>query len=588
MSDDSDDEFDGLGPVGEASGGDAPDSLALDEATRALLAEGAALRLNDTGNGQRLRLYFGQDLVQVPRVGWFTWTGAVWAHDPDEIQLALRCQLLSEMIEQERWFLTLSAAQMEEIDGEAGLLDRLGVLRRETDAEGRPLDPEGIKTLESRLFAIAGLKKTLSAMRTAHRKFANASGNAPKMRSAREVASALLARRVEDLDAAPLDLNTLGGILRFSVAVEDGRRYASVEELEHDRAHLMTKISPARYDPDAECPVFDSFFARIQPREEVRRFLLRWFALGLTGLTEQHLLYLYGMGANGKSVLVDLMARIAGDYAAMAKIESLTGTNRRGGGDATPDLMPLVGARMVRAAEPDEGVRWQEGLIKELTGGEPFLARGLNKDFIEVRPCFSLTISGNHKPDIRGTDDGIWRRLLLVDFTESIPKAEQINKKDLDAMLFAERDGILSRHLVPALLEYLEIGLAPPDSVVEATAAYRDESDPYGSFLETACVITGDAADTLSARELTMAFHFWLMQRAGGAFKDGTVSRALKERSRRWVSKKTGMRFTERKASTMFYDGIRFTDTFRHDWTLAPKDASGRALNVASGGGDEA
>lgn len=104
----------------------------------------------------------------------------------------------------------------------------------------------------------------------------------------------------------------------------------------------------------------------------------------MTGLIEQKFAFWYGSGANGKSVLIDLMAKMLGEYAATAKIESLTGRNRRSGGDATPDLVPLMGARMVRASEPEEGERLQEGVIKELTGGEPILVRALQKDFVEV------------------------------------------------------------------------------------------------------------------------------------------------------------------------------------------------------------
>ncbi len=86
----------------------------------------------------------------------------------------------------------------------------------------------------------------------------------------------------------------------------------------------------------------------------MRRFLQRWLGLSMSAVIVQNLAFWYGSGANGKSVLADLVARIIGDYAATAKIESLTGRNKRGGGDATPDLVPLIGARYVRASEPDE------------------------------------------------------------------------------------------------------------------------------------------------------------------------------------------------------------------------------------------
>ncbi|WP_068305321.1 phage/plasmid primase, P4 family [Pararhodobacter sp. CCB-MM2] len=574
--DDGADDFGGLEAIDAVLD---PEPLSDDDIDPAQVIEGSKQRLNDIGNAHRMVIYFGDDLLFVPRVGWFTWTGKVWAKDPDEIRVSRLSQRLCEMIELERWQLSLSNSQMELISSESELLDRLGLLRRETDDRGEPLEPGKIREIEAQLSAIGRVKKRLSDMRAEHKRHAKSSGNKSRMEAARVEASFMLARDLEDLDREPLDLNTEGSVLRFKVQVEDGFRRSEVIEMPHDRAALMTKLMAVTYDTVAECPDFDRFFERIQPDETMRRFLLRWFALSMTGLIEQKLAFFYGGGANGKSVLVDIFARIAGAYAATAKIESLTGANRRGGGEATPDLVPLIGARLVRANEPDEGVRWQEGLIKELTGGDPILVRALQKDFVEVRPFFTLTINGNHKPEIRGTDDGIWRRLLLVPFDVQIPEGERLPKAELDAMLWAERDGIFSRHIVPALLEYLEIGLAEPQSVLDATAEFRADSDMFGAFLTDVCLVTGDPEHSIKSLELMRAFQFWQMRGGLTPFKDTTITRQLKDRSRRWRSP-DGRQFNSRKSGgNMHYDGIRFTDLFRRDFDLAPRDSQGRILN---------
>ncbi len=158
----------------------------------------------------------------------------------------------------------------------------------------------------------------------------------------------------------------------------------------------------------------------------------------------QKLAFFHGGGANGKSVLVDLMARMFGDYSASARIESLTGKNKKSGSDSQPDLMPLIAARFVRTSEPEDGERLQEGLVKALTGGEPMMIRALYSDFIIFRPIFKLTISGNHLPEIRGGDDGIWRRVMLVNFPVQIPEKKRIPKEELDEILWQERSGILN------------------------------------------------------------------------------------------------------------------------------------------------
>lgn len=517
--------------------------------------EGGPLRacadqpLNDVGNGARMRLHFGDDLIYVARVGWFVWDGQVWRKDADQMAVRAKAQAIGPLI----------AAEAPFIQPSPGL----------SDAERE-------KQLAERI-----------AQRLRHAKNAGNSGPITNMMAESSVA---LARPIEALDAPPLMVNCLSGVLQFSVWEDresGASKVARMDLLPHDRAHLLTKMMPVAYDAQARCPRFDGFLERIQPSREIREFLARVFGLAMTALTgDQMLCFFYGNGANGKSVLIDLMARVLGDYAATAKIESLTGTNRRGGGDATPDLVPLIGARFVRASEPDEGVKWQEGLIKDLTGGEPILVRALHSDFVSVRPQFKLIISGNHKPDIRGTDDGIWRRLKLVPFEETIPVGERIPKNELDAILFAEASGVLN-WMVAGLIDYLENGLAEPDMVRLATAEFREESDPFGTFLEDACVVTGDAADVLPARDLVQAFNFWRFQRGEGPFGDTTVAKKIKERSRKWRSRSTGQKFTEGKSVGLSrYSGIRFNDVFGRAWRDAPKDQRGRAIGAAVEGGE--
>jgi putative DNA primase/helicase len=491
----------------------------LDRPEPALLKEAARLPLNDFGNGRRLVVHFGEDLMFVPRVGWFTWDGKQWAKDPDQLAVRAKGQRLAELIEAEIPHLALP-------EGEVRLLGIAG----DTRAKVRAIEavPEKNRSAEqtaeltdarTTLAKIGAIEKRLSERRSRHRSFATSAGNSNRIGNALLEAAVPMAVPLEALDAHPLDVNTASGVLRFSVdrGGEGASPVADVALIPHERDQRMTKMIPAAYDPDATCPRFDAFLAEVQPDAEVRRFLQRWFGLSMSGVPIQRLVFFYGMGANGKSVLVDLIMRILADYAATVRIESLTGTNRRGGGDATPDLIPLIGARGARTSEPDQGTRLQEGLIKELTGGEPILVRALHSDFVEIQPHFKLTMSGNHKPEIRGTDDGIWRRVTLVDWPVQIPEARRNPR--LAEELFDEAPGILN-WLVEGLLSYLEIGLAPPASVTAATEEYRRESDPLGEFLATCCVVTGAETDVIKAAELVKAFAFYLLERGETPWKD--------------------------------------------------------------------
>jgi len=589
MSEYDDDPFAGLDPVTadgppdhspEQPGGppsDAPEDMVE------RLCRAAQQPLNDHGNGQRFVTHFGDDVMSVPRVGWFAWSGSHWRKDEDQLAVRRQAQRLSDLILREIPHLPMTQAEQAAMADRADVSSRLRELLAIPKGDRSEEQAREVAGLQQRSDAISEVEKRLRDRRSRHRSFANTTGNSARIDNAMKEAGVELAVAFDDLDAEPLVVNTESHVLRFAVtdaSADGGGRVCDIAPEPHRREQRLTKIMGAGYDPDAGHDAFDAFLERIQPDREIREFLKRWFGLSMSGLPMQRLVFLYGAGANGKSVLVDTIARIMGGYAATARIESLTGSNRRGGGDATPDLIPLMGARMVRTSEPDEGQRLQEGLIKELTGGEPLQVRALHSDFVEVRPIFKLTMSGNHKPEIRGTDDGIWRRVLLVPFDVQIPEAER--DPELVDKLFAERAGILN-WLIEGLMEVLEGGLAPPAAVTEATREYRDESDPIGMFLTACCVITGDPGDVITSKVLGDAFTLHMMERGMSPWKPTTFSRQLSAKARAWRHPETGKQFAKGKASISQYVGLRFTDAFRRRFDDAPKDSSGKPLAAQSG-----
>lgn len=554
---------DGLPPRTPDDGGDAPAE-----------ARCVALPLNDFGNGQRLLEHFGADLVSVPRVGWFRWDGQRFLGDPDGIGVRRLAHQLTELIAREIAWMPLSDEEAKILDdgtaGEATLIELAEIAPKDrTDEQSRLA-----RQAQEMIAAAKELKDRRDKSVGRRLTHAKNAGNTNAIKNLMTEAAAIIARPLEDMDADPLVINTETGVIRFRVepGEDDGGQFAPpprvvVERLDHHRDQLLTKIMPVAQDPAARCPLFEASLAVWQPIPEMRAFLQRWFGYSMLGLTrEQVFAFFYGSGRNGKSVLVDLMAKIMGDYAASAKIESITGKSRRGGGDATPDLVPLIGARFVRTSEPDEGQRLQEGLIKELTGGEPILVRALNENFVLIYPIFKLTISGNHRPEIHGGDDGIWRRVMLVPFDVQI--APEDVDPDLGRKLWDERAGILN-WLIEGARQYLTHGLQIPNQVTAATEEYREDSDPLATFLTLCCSVVGGTDEAMRAKDLTDAFRLWMDEGGRGAWTDRTVFKRLKAKAGRWRSPRTGQTFTARKASESFYDGIVLVSPFRErfeDW----------------------
>ena len=317
----------------------------------------------------------------------------------------------------------------------------------------------------------------------------------------------------EALDTDPFLLNAKNG----TVDLRTG------ELREHRREDLITKLAPVEYDPDASAPTFEAFLERVLPNEEVRHFVQHAAGYSATGDTSERCMFIHhGPGANGKSTYQEAIAAALGDYAMRTPTETLLA--KRAGG-VPNDVARLKGARLVTAAETEEGRRLDESLIKDLTGQDTISARFMRAEWFDFLPTHKLHLSTNHKPEIRGTDPAIWSRIRLVPWSVVIPPEERDRR--LAAKLRAELPGVLT-YVIRGAVEWGKGGLKAPDEVRRATAAYRSDQDVLGVFVDERCAVAQDAETYASALY--------------GAYKDWCeISGERAENQRRF-----GMRLTER------------------------------------------
>lgn len=278
----------------------------------------------------------------------------------------------------------------------------------------------------------------------------------------------------EEWDADPWLVNTPGGV----VDLRSGRMRP------HDRNDRMTKVTTATISPGTQCPTWQQFLRQATGDDvDLMAYLQRVFGYCLTGSTQEHaLFFLYGTGANGKSVFVNTLFTLVGDYAANAPMDTFMETR----GDRHPtDLAGLRGARFVAATETEQGRRWNESKIKEITGGDRVSARFMRQDFFTYVPQFKLVIAGNHKPAIRNIDEAMRRRLHLIPFTITVPPDKR--DKQLQNKLLTERNAIFEWG-VQGCLAWQRMGLQPPKSVLDATDEYFESEDALGRWMDERCV----------------------------------------------------------------------------------------------------
>jgi putative DNA primase/helicase len=275
----------------------------------------------------------------------------------------------------------------------------------------------------------------------------------------------------------------------------------------HDRADLLTKTTGVEFptEPGIDTPVFDGFLeSTFAANVGLIRFLQRLIGYAAAGIIQEHVLaILWGAGSNGKSTLLNAILDALGDYGFQAPQGFLMAKR----GEAHPtELTDLFGARFVSIAETQDGQRLDEGLVKMLTGGERIRARRMREDFWEFVPSHTPFLATNYKPIVRGGDYGIWRRLKLIPFTATFVDPTEaaehpdapLKDRELAEKLRGERGGIL-RWIVEGCLAWQREGLNPPDAVLVATRAYKDESDTFKTWIEDRCVVDPQAQWKASA-----------------------------------------------------------------------------------------
>ncbi|MGA8955257.1 MAG: phage/plasmid primase, P4 family [Pseudolabrys sp.] len=268
----------------------------------------------------------------------------------------------------------------------------------------------------------------------------------------------------------------------------------------------MTKVATVAPDSRMPTPVWHNFLDRICAGDaELIAFVQRLFGYALTGSTREHaLFFLHGSGANGKTTLLNAIIGIMGDYHTTAAIETFTATKQE---HHPTDLASLRGARLVTSVETEEGRRWAESKIKALTGGDKIAARFMRQDFFEFVPTFKLVIAGNHKPGLRSVDEAIRRRFHLLPFDVTIPVEDR--DKHLNERLCVEWPGILA-WAITGCVQWQQRGLAPPDSVLRATAAYLDAEDAIAAWLDESGVRDPNAWET--TKMLFTSWKLWTEQ----------------------------------------------------------------------------
>lgn len=403
---------------------------------------GRGLRHNDVDNSRRLVLLHGGDLRFIPAWDkWIVWNGTRWVMDHQDVKVTELAKDVSRAL-----YIQASAVE---------------------DAE-----------LADHIY-----------------KFAKASANRPRIS-----AMIKLARGVSNMAVTPGDLDVDPWLL----GVENGVVNLRTGQLQDaDPLDLMTMQAPVQYDAGAECPIWEQCLADWFSDPEVRSYVQRLAGQAMIGNQQEHLLVIhFGPGGNGKGTFVRAIANVLGEYYVVPH-KSLLVVQKHSVHDT--ERAKLYRKRLAVAVETDHRQKLNEADIKNLTGGDIISARRMREDPWEFAPTHTLWLQTNHLPEIASRDNGIWRRMRVVEWTATF--SNKAADSELDEKLRAEASGILN-WLIAGALDWQRSGLAEPVAVETATHKYRRSEDLLTRFAQDVELVTKPDL-WITAHELRLLLDTW-------------------------------------------------------------------------------
>jgi putative DNA primase/helicase len=451
-----------------------------------------AFNLTDSGNMERLVYTYGHLFRYCPQRGnWFGWDGHRWEND-EKGRIIRAAREVARRIIPDEFNLHVTAEEEKVQIAQAKAIQKFALYS------------------ESR----AGLVNTEFVSRSAVE----------------------LAANIEEFDTDLWLFNAANGTVDLR----------SFEFREHRQADMITHISPVNYDANAKCPLWMEFLDDIMAgNQELVGFLQRAAGISMTGSTVDHALYiLYGTGRNGKSTFLEALRHPLGSYARVASMQMFLQQKYE---NIPNDLAALAGARFVSAAESAEGRKLDEAKIKLLTGGDKITARFMREEFFEFTPQFKIWLATNHKPQIVGDDEAIWRRIKLIPFKVCIPDGKE--DETLPGKLRAEASGILN-WMLEGLREYRLGGLAEPAEVIVATGDYRKSEDWMDRFLDSEIERVDKELGRVQSRNLYSVYKMWAEDVGEYTLSERRFGEAMRDR---------GWEYKAQKGGT-FVQGMRLRD----------------------------
>lgn len=326
-----------------------------------------------------------------------------------------------------------------------------------------------------------------------------------------------------DFDTDPYLLNVANGTLDLRTG----------QLRPHSSADHISKLAPVIFDPQAECPRFkmavSSIFANSHPLIDCWQ---RVCGYALTGDTSEQVAFiLHGTGANGKTTIMQIVEEMLGDYAIELEPETIMVRSQE---RMATDIAQLHNIRLFKTSESSDTHRLNEGKVKKMTGGEKLTGERKFEHPFQFKPQFKLFLVTNKLPDIRGSDEGIWRRLMPFPFDVHFWQAEsgQTGPEHLKAdpklieAFREEASGILN-WMLEGCQKWQQSGLTWPREVQAKKAEYREEQDVFGEFLRDECVLSDKAC--IRSESLFYAYEDWC--EASGVDKETStaVGKKLRE-----------------------------------------------------------